>query len=302
MSIFYESKDWYRTTNLTDYPCSLKGDVEVRAKNNGVEVFIDGESSLVWNGTLDKTYSGVGFSAGTGGYTNNHFIDDVEINEDIKPTVETIKDDFSLDTGLWNYMGCASRLTEGVARLTPNENWKAGAMWLKTQTSNSFTTKFKYKSGESSVGKNSDGFTYMFYKKQDEIGNSGEAQGFAANSGYGIEFDSFYNGSANEGIGQNSAHISLIKNSTIQNNWGAGPKMLAYNVNSDIVNKLTDNNYHDVEVRVSDNTVQVYIDTIKAIDYKGTLDTTYRGTGFSGATGGYNQKNLIDNFEIAIKR
>jgi len=68
------------------------------------------------------------------------------------------------------------------------------------------------------------------------------------------------------------------------------------------VNKLTDNNYHDVEVRVLDNTVQVYIDTIKAIDYKGTLDTTYRGTGFSGATGGYNQKNLIDNFEIAIKR
>ena len=277
-------------------------DVEVRAKNDGVEVFIDGESSLVWNGTLDKTYSGVGFSAGTGGYTNNHFIDDVEINEDIKPTLETIKDDFSLDTGLWNYMGCTSRLNEGVARLTPNENWKAGAMWLKTQTSNSFTTKFKYKSGESSVGKNSDGFTYMFYKKQDEIGNSGESQGFAANSGYGIEFDSFYNGSANEGIEQNSAHISLIKNSTIQNNWGAGPKMLAYNVNSDIVNKLTDNNYHDVEVRVSDNTVQVYIDTIKAIDYKGTLDTTYRGIGFSGATGGYNQKNFIDDFEIAIKR
>lgn len=250
---------------------------------------------MSWYGKIDKTYSGFGFAAATGDYTNSHFIDDVEIKEDVEDITENIKDDFSVDTGLWNYMGTSARLEDGSARITPNENWKNGAMWLKKETSNKFTTKFKYKAGESSCGTNSDGFTYMFYKNPNQLGNTGEALGVQAGSGYFIEFDSFYNGSNSEKIGKNSAHIALMKN-------GTSGEVLQFNNDDSITSKIADGQWHDVEVSVTSESVQVYVDSLLVIDYKGTLDTTYTGTGFSGATGGYNQNTFIDDFEIDITR
>ncbi|CDM67393.1 Hypothetical protein CM240_0223 [Clostridium bornimense] len=270
-------------------------DVEVKVKTDGIEVFIDGESVMTWYGKIDKTYNGFGFAAATGDYTNSHFIDDVEIKEDVEEITENIKDDFSADTGLWNYMGTAARLEDGFARITPNENWKNGAMWLKKETTNKFTTKFKYKAGESSCGTNSDGFTYMFYKNPNQLGNTGETLGVQADSGYFIEFDSFYNGSNSEKIGKNSAHIALMKNST-------SGEVLQFNNDDSITSKIADGQWHDVEVSVTSESVQVYVDSLLVIDYKGTLDTTYTGTGFSGATGGYNQNTFIDDFEIDITR
>ena len=47
--------------------------------NSTIFVYVDDELVITWEGTIDRTYGGIGFSATTGGLTNWHIIDDVNI-------------------------------------------------------------------------------------------------------------------------------------------------------------------------------------------------------------------------------
>lgn len=120
--------------------------------------------------------------------------------------IQFIKDDFSKDTDMWNYMGNAYRSKNGYAVLTDCEFNQAGAMWLKKGISLPFTTSFKYKAGG---GNGADGFVFMFAKKANELGNNGREMGFASGNGYGVEFDSFYNLFHGEQTSVNSPHIAF---------------------------------------------------------------------------------------------
>lgn len=274
-------------------------DVEVRVKKDGIAVFVDNENVMNWYGKIDHTYSGFGFAAATGGYTDYHYIDDVSITQNVQDEKVTLTDDFSTKTNMWTYMGCSNIDSNNQDMLlNKNSSWQSGAAWLNTETSNNFTTKFKYKSGQSSNGVNGDGFTYMFFKKPGELGDNGGSIGFKAGNGYGIEFDSFYNTDGSDGIKENSPHIALIQNNTKK----SGGKVLSYTCNADVISKLTDNMWHDVEIDVKSDSVIVYLDGVNIISYSGTLDTTYARTGFSSATGLYNQSNEIDDFSIDINR
>ncbi|MCR8631397.1 immunoglobulin-like domain-containing protein [Paenibacillus radicis (ex Xue et al. 2023)] len=66
-------------------------DVKVIVNPGSVQVFMDGSSKVNWTGTLDQTYSGIGFTASTGYYYNTQYIDNVVIS---KPaSVESIISD-----------------------------------------------------------------------------------------------------------------------------------------------------------------------------------------------------------------
>ena len=59
-------------------------EVTVDVQEASVMVFVDQELVLQWNGTLDTTYGGFGFSAGNGQVGSNwHIIDDFSIMENI---------------------------------------------------------------------------------------------------------------------------------------------------------------------------------------------------------------------------
>ncbi|MDF2959460.1 MAG: tandem-95 repeat protein [Paenibacillus sp.] len=63
-------------------------DVKVIVNPGSVQVFMDGYSKVTWTGTLDQTFSGIGFTASTGYYYNTQYIDNVVIS---KPaTVESV--------------------------------------------------------------------------------------------------------------------------------------------------------------------------------------------------------------------
>gem|GEM_PF-2854063 len=53
--------------------------VKIVISNSTVEVYVDNESVLTWEGTIDRTYGGLGFSAATASHNNWHIIDDVKI-------------------------------------------------------------------------------------------------------------------------------------------------------------------------------------------------------------------------------
>jgi len=54
-------------------------DVKVEVSESTINVYIDGELLFTWNGTIDRTYGGIGFSAATGILNNWHIIDDVRL-------------------------------------------------------------------------------------------------------------------------------------------------------------------------------------------------------------------------------
>ena len=68
---------------LVDEPKTEDGawhTVRVEVGMKAVTVVLDGQRLLSWQGPIERTYSGLGFSASTGGRTNWHIIDDVSIH------------------------------------------------------------------------------------------------------------------------------------------------------------------------------------------------------------------------------
>ncbi len=62
--------------------------VVVHVNLNSVVVELDGQTVLSWNGMIDTTHGGLGFSAGTGSYTNWHRIDDFRL--DVQPATQIL--------------------------------------------------------------------------------------------------------------------------------------------------------------------------------------------------------------------
>ena len=104
-------------------------------------------------------------------------------------------DDFSKDSGLWQYLGSAYRdPANQCISLTSSDYFEGGAAFLKYPIQGAFVANFSYQVGGGTGG---DGFTIFFYKQQfTSIGN-GDTLGFSSNTaivpGYGIEFDGWQN-------------------------------------------------------------------------------------------------------------
>lgn len=270
-------------------------DVEIHVKENGVEVFVDGEHAIQYKGKIQFDFDGFGFSAATGTENDNHYIDNVVIRENTTIKSKAIEDDFVEDTGMWNYMGSASHSTEGYAVLTENKDWQAGAMWLNQVVSAPYNAKFKYKAGG---GNNADGLVFMFGKNRNQIGENGGGLGFASGNGYGVEFDSFYNGNQGEHNANQGKHIALVKDRLSSNYQGEIISSLDLCTDQNVTKKVNDNKWHDVEVQVRKDGVTVYLDGDKILSWKGNMDKNYSGLGFAAATGGYTQYHYIDDVRI----
>ena len=195
-----------------------------------------------------------------------------------------LHDDFSSDSQLWDYVGAAYRDTSNAyVVLTENTNWQYGIIWLKNEITPPFTAKFKYWAG-SRTG--ADGIVMMFCKNKNYDYGYGGALGFnpyetGTAQGYGIEFDNYQNS-----YDPSERHIALIKDSVANH--------LIY-VNDD---RTGDNNWHDVTVQVGNSSVNVFLDGSQLFSWTGTIDTSYKGFGFSASTGLYSNLHIIDDVEL----
>ena len=162
---------------------------------------------------------------------------------------EIYSDDFSIDTGMWEYLGSAYRDSANqYLVLTETASHKGGVAFFKIPFTSNFVANFSYKAG------GGDGFVMFFYKQKyssfGEGGNLAFGKGPWPNPpiifpGYGIEFDNWHNSIHNDPLGN---HIALIKDH-VDNH-------LAY-VNDP---RTGDNCWHNVSVVVKDSSVTVYVD------------------------------------------
>ncbi len=218
-------------------------------------------------------------------------------------TPQSISDNFSTDSGLWTYLGSAYRDPTNQDLVLTNSGYdQAGVAFFNYAVSGSFTANFSYLAGGDYSG---DGFTMFFYKQPYSTFSNGGDLGFntqdAIIPGYGIEFDGWQNipgdfqgiagGVLNPSTGDPSgAYIGLIQNSVGDH--------LAYTANDP---RVDDNQWHQVSVQVQGSSVSVYVDQGLVLQWTGTLNTTYSGFGFSGATGLFTDWHLISNFSITTQ-
>ena len=216
------------------------------------------------------------------------------------PSNGSLSDDFSTDSGLWQYLRSAYRDPVNQTLVLTNSNYfEGGVVFLNTPIQGPFTANFRYKVGGGD--RQGDGFTMFFYKQKFSTVALGGGLGFnPANQtipGYGIEFDGWQNIAQDFQIGNqtfpgdpSADHIALIEDSVGNH--------LAY-VNDE---RAVDNNWHQVSVVVGESSVSVYVDQGLVLQWNGVLNRTYDEFGFSGTTSGLNsQWHIIDDFSITAQ-
>jgi len=231
------------------------------------------------------------------------YFDDVRVFTGEEAFTGTFEDDFSVDSGMWSfvenvinnetgvkYQGSAYRDSSAEYMvLTENRDHQGGVILFKKDIFLPFIVEFKYKAGG---GTGADGLVFMFYKQREYVPSDGGDLGFVTSHGsrlpiavpgYGIEFDNHYNGEYNDPSGN---HIALIKDNV--NNH------LAYANDS----RTEDNQWHNAKIVVGESSIEVYVDGGLVLTWKGTIDRTYGGLGFSAATGKQNNWHIIDDVRI----
>lgn len=220
-------------------------------------------------------------------------------------TTASYSDNFSTDSGLWQYLGSAYRdPTNQDIMLNPSGFDEAGVAFFNYPVSGSFTANFSYLVGGGNWP--GDGFTMFFYKQQYSTLDNGGSLAFSSPNeivpGYGIEFDSWQNPAgdfqyAYSGQPVNPAqgdppvpYIGLIEDY-------AG-NHLAY---TGVDPRVDDDTWHQVSVQVQGSSVSVYVDQGLVLHWTGSLNRTYSGFGFSGATGDATDWHIIANFSITAQ-
>jgi len=291
--------------SVADLPLNAWTHLAMTYDGSHVRLYVNGEldSSYAQSGPIYTTSNWLAFGCkptgpwgGSGTYAYfSGIIDEVRIynralsQQEIQSDMGTRKtidysDDFSVDTGVWTYTGTAYR--DNVNKyvvLTEAVNAESGAVWFNESLSSSFTVRFRYWVGNS-TGTMTDGFVVMFYKQRDDTLPKGGYLGFWG-SGYGVEFDTFWNSWDSSGN-----HVALIKD-------GVGNHLVQVDDP-----RVKDNAWHNVAISVTTLSVAVYIDAGKILQWNGTLDLTYDSFGFSAATGEAssptNDKHIIDDVSI----
>jgi hypothetical protein len=205
-----------------------------------------------------------------------------------------LEDDFSTNSGKWDYLGSATR-TGGTVQLTPPAQGQAGVIWLKDPIAPPYDVSFRMKMSNHSFellhAVPADGIVFMFNKNKTDHLPSGSQMGFETGNGYGVEFDTFYNnGSSYDLVGGD--HISLFKNNA---NSGTATNLLQQVLSP---SNMTNGQWHNVKIEVRKNSVRVYMNNELYIEKSLELDSTYSYLGFSASTGYYYSRQEIDDVSI----
>jgi len=208
-------------------------------------------------------------------------------------------DDFSVDSGMWEYLGSAYRdPTNQFLVLTEPVSNQRGVAFFNTTFRTCFTANFSFKAGG---GSGADGFVLFFYKQRYSFFHYGGTLAFndiypngtyKIIPGYGIEFDNWRNierPGLIEHADPSSNHIALIKDHV-------GNHLLYVNDP-----RTEDNIWHNVSVIVKESTIRVLVDEALVFQWNGTIDRTFDSFGFCGATGAATNWHIIDNFSLKIQ-
>jgi len=213
-----------------------------------------------------------------------------------------VADDFSTDSGSWEYLGSAFRdAVNENAVLTETTPWQAGVIWLVDEIKDPFVIEFTYRAGG---GSGADGLVFMFYKDTEYVPAAGGYLAFCdeppqypapeliCSPGYGIEFDNWKNSGSDFGEGfppdPSANHLAVIED----------------HIGNHVAHvddaRTEDNLWHHVRVEVGVDSVTVTVGGGQVLAWEGFLDRTYGGLGFGGGTGQATNDHVVDDVSIFV--
>jgi hypothetical protein len=227
---------------------------------------------------------------------------------------------FDNDLGGWTAFGDAVRDSRGFLELTGNLQARKGGLFDLTQRLDPGSThlRFRISTGSCpdpgicpSAGGGADGFAMSIIDVSDpaEIGmifgaaKSGGGLGYGVSGCYGpltvrgfhVEFDTWYNQHNGNSEFHTDPHDGDHVEITLDGDPG-GPDCSTTSTNLFAPIKLEDNFWHDIEVRIANQQVEVWMDNISII--QGTLPgLQFKGgyIGFTGTTGFYSNFHRFDD-------
>ncbi len=179
---------------------------------------------------------------------------------------------------------------QGFVMLTPNEPGKSGRIFLpRKQEMEFFSIRFKgYFGNQAGAGGGADGIVAVFAPRYVYPPTSGEQLDFDGCGGFGVEFDTYQNASANDPDGQ---HVAVIRDMT--NNHLKSEAFTA--------NELENDAWHEFEIRNSAGTINVFFDGSSRLTYTIPNFVPFDGYfGFTAATAVSYNPHYIDDVEIDV--
>jgi hypothetical protein len=192
----------------------------------------------------------------------------------------SMSDDFSGDTGNWQYVSSAKR-TNGYIEVAPAQNGAVGIAWLKQDVRYPFVVEFRAQTSTSG-----EGMVFMFHQDKGYTPAGGGRLG-ATNSppttdGWGVELDVRSSGGSDTG----APHLGLVGDP------------LGFHFKSDSSVKFNDNKWHSFKIEIQWSTITLSFDGKEVWHFS---DYSYKnakgsGMGFSAASSGGAFR--VDDFKL----
>ncbi|HMB00005.1 MAG TPA: L-type lectin-domain containing protein, partial [Spirochaetota bacterium] len=214
---------------------------------------------------------------------------------------DIIYQDFSDISGL-SLNDDAAQVSGNILRLTPSVGWQNGSAWLSAQETitNGFKTTFTFRISELNGPLwGADGFAFVIHTNAlSTIGADGGGMGYdGVTNAFAIEFDTFYNGGADDGLGKNHTgiHVGGPTTPVLQGNYRTATSNIPNMSDGDVHTVYIDYKPGDLKLYIDDMTTPVLTDNI-TIDNELALDNGKAWIGFTAATGADYENHDIESW------
>jgi hypothetical protein len=259
--------------------------VDVIISNGKVYVSIDGTNVMVATPSTLPTNVKVGFSAGSGGATDNHIVKNVAITTTTTPGPTGGVSLPGFTDSAWQFNGDASMTSATAATLTTNTTFKAGsAVYTTPVQASGLHVAFD---GTIGSGGGADGMTFTLIDPAStpRIGSDGGGLGYSGLTGVAVTIDTYKNwGSADPA----SNFMSIATSGTGSN--------LTYATTSVAVPNLRATHHYDIGI--SGGRLVVAVDGLNVFDQAVTLPSTVLPA-FTAGTGGASDFHGVSNVNIS---
>ena len=181
-------------------------------------------------------------------------------------------------------------MSPAYLQLTPATNWQSGsAFWPTAAPGVGITASFDVFLGSSSSNAGADGLTFTLADasatKPTVLGNNGGGEGFSGIHGFAVSFDTWKNTNdpSSNFVGIAATNSSQQSLNYVATNTNIGP----------LRNKL-----HHVVVTTNSTGISVTMDGVQVLSYATALPPQVL-VGFTGATGGFNDVQYVQNVNIS---
>jgi hypothetical protein len=173
----------------------------------------------------------------------------------------------------------------GVYMLTPEEEWRSGAIWFsQVKCNDNFSIELDFYTGHAGHTDGADGICVAFYADGSRVGEQGEGLGFEGCGGFGVEIDTYENSNRGD---PSYNHIAILEDSVSNHLTMA-----------DATSFTEDGQWHHLKITNQVGVCTVYVDGNQMLQQTGVISNGYYSIGITAATGGSCNYQAVKNIQL----